>query len=212
MASDADAWRHARELGALPDELSPEVRRVLAWGVRTRDFMTMEARLRTFAAVDRRSLADAYCLRNFGGSFETYARLFDEPEALVEARRSLVAGRAPVAAVGAAVAFVVGVALTGSSSRSSNPRAPDGPAPRAGSERAMAEASEAVARLRGSIGNGPLDQQARGVGRALAERDCKAALAGAQSMRSGGPYAQMQSLVDAVVDAVSRACKVSALQ
>jgi hypothetical protein len=212
MGAVPAAWELARALGALPDELSFEVRRALAWGARTGNFATMEAALRAFGAVDRRSLADSALVGSSGGPFAPYAGLLGDPDALERARGSLGSGRAIVVGAGALGAFAVGLILMGSEGRSSVQGATPGPAAAAaaGGGGSAEQAGEAVARLRGNIGNGPLDSEARAIGRALVDHDCKAALEHVATMTSGGPYPQTQLLVDAVAVAVRRACKVDA--
>jgi hypothetical protein len=204
LDSAAKAWRWARDLGALSDALSPEVRRALAYASRIGDLGAARRPLRAFAMVDRRLLADAELLRQSGGAFVAHADDLDPPDAIASASRTLAASRSAVAVGGALIAFVVGLVFMGRSDR--------GPAPteelvppiaRAGPDE---EAIEAVARLRSSLGDSLQDQQARAITRALTDHDCGTALERVDVLKSGGPYGKTQSLVDAVAAAVLRAC------
>jgi hypothetical protein len=203
LGASAKSWQRARDLGALSDALSPEVRRALAYASRTGDLAGASVPLRAFAVVDRRLLADAELLRELGGPFVGLADVLDPPDAIPSASRALAGGRSAVAIAGALATLLVCLVTMGpSSGRDSKeplvpPAAVDGP---------REQAIEAVARLRGSLGEGLQDQKARAIARALADHDCGAALKSVSELTSGGPYPQTQSLVDAVAAGVLRAC------
>jgi hypothetical protein len=203
LGASAKLWQWARDLGALSDALSPEVRRALAHASRTGDLAGARVPLRAFAVVDRRSLADAEQLRELGGAFVDLADLLDSPDAIPSASRALAGGRGTVAIAGGLATLLVCLVTMGPSSGrdSREPLVP--PVAVAGPRE---QAIEAVARLRGSLGDGPQDQNARAIARALADHDCGAALKSVSALTSGGPYPQTPSLVDAVAAAVLRAC------
>jgi hypothetical protein len=199
----AIAWRRARDLGALPDALSPAVRRALAHASQIGDLASAARPLRTFGRVDRRLLADADLLRQSGGAFAALADELEPPDALPAASRALAGGRNTVVVGGALLTFLVALAFTGRSSRTA---ARPSLVPSYGGGGPNEDALDAVARLRGSLGLGLQDQEARAIARALSEHDCRTALDRLDALTAGGPYPKTQSLVDAVANGVHHVC------
>jgi hypothetical protein len=207
LGAAAEAWQAARELGALPDELSLEVRRMLARGLRTRELALMKAALRDFGAVDRRSLADSERLRRLGGTLAAYASLLGDPNALSKAARSLEGARSAIAGIGALLLFAFGLVYRDLASRASGQSQPATEPPTAPPPTLDEDAMSAIARLRGSLGDGPLDQHARWLMQALSARDCGAARREVTAITSSSGDSKTQPLVDLVAAAVRPLCE-----